>query len=213
MSLENAGGRRSIGAALLVGLVSILAAAATAPAGAQTQAPTTTTTTPVPAPEPAPEFVPPPRARLASGAGEVEAPAGTSTWGRPPGPIVHADDFGLVDPNQRVLAVRRGEELTLRYVSPGGPSAVRLVRFDLARSPDGPRLGRERQELALPAANPVRFVADFPPGEWVLRVSSRWPEGETTHSFRVRVTARRAPARPRSAGPATPVRVPAHFAG
>jgi hypothetical protein len=46
----------------------------------------------------------------------------------------------------------------------------------------------------VPADNPTRFRADFPPGTHILRVSTTWEQGDAIYVFKVTV-------QPRTPGP------------
>lgn len=126
----------------------------------------------------------PPDAFLAGTNGEVRLGSGSGGCWRSPTP----SPDGTLEPRcgaaipgapDALLVVRAGETLTLRFSA--------LVPTEVV-------LHRGGQSTALPAANPVRFRADFPIGVHDVEFSTRWLQGSLSHDVRLDV---RAPAAPR----------------
>lgn len=125
----------------------------------------------------------PPAAFLASSSGEVGAEIQAYCWREPDGSGgtigVCGDRFDAIDPPQ-ALVVGQGELLTLRFDPPLTPTSVTVSRRETSVSPP-------LQTFTVPAANPTRFRADFPPGTHIVTVFTTWEQGDAAYVFEVTV--------------------------
>ena len=137
----------------------------------------------------------PPDAFLSSSSGEVKGQVQAYCWsevdasGSSVG--VCADRFDPIDPAQAVV-VDQGQFLTLRFDRPIRPESITVSRRETSVS------FPPTQQFEVPADNPTRFRADFPPGTHIVTVLARWAPGGAAHGdaiyvFKVTVRARPAP--------------------
>ena len=131
----------------------------------------------------------PPDAYLSSSSGEARGEVQMFCWSEPDGSGgtigVCGDRFDDIDPDQS-LVVGQGELLTLRFDPPFRPTSVRVSRVERSTGPP-------IQTFEIPADNPTQFRADFPPGTHILRVFTRWPQGDAIYVFEVTVLAGQPP--------------------
>ena len=95
---------------------------------------------------------------------------------------VCGDRFDAIDPAQAVV-VTQGDLLTLRFDRPVRPRSVSVSRVETSVSPP-------IETFEVPADNPTRFRADFPPGTHILRVFTTWEQGDAIYVFEVTVQPR-----------------------
>jgi putative cell wall-binding protein len=119
----------------------------------------------------------PPRLFLTSSTGTtVEPRLDASCWG-PPGRALCADGFSDEGPR---LEVTRGTEVSFRFTS-----AVRPISLHGEIYPPG------KPEIAHTfdaAGNTTKLTLDGPPGLYVLRITTTWSRGDTTHVLHVNLT-------------------------
>ena len=184
-----------------LGLISVpIALVNPTPSSGQTTTTTTTTTTVVPTTTstlPAtttttrspttPATIPPtlPTATLSGASGQVTGELGSFAWPQPDGTMVaRIVDYVLEGPNPaQTLTATQGETLTLRF-EPAPPVATLTVGV----WPGGPN----NPSLAVPAANPSRFVMTLAPGTHVISVEATFqglPNARASYNFKVRVVA------------------------
>lgn len=146
--------------------------------------PATTTTTTVPTTR---ATVPPtvPTATLSGASGQVTGELGSFAWPQADGTMVaRIVDYVLEGPNPaQTLTATQGETLTLSF-QPAPPVATLTVGV----WPGGPN----NPSLAVPAANPSRFVMTLAPGTHVISVDATFqglPNARASYNFKVRVLA------------------------
>ena len=150
------------------------------------------------APAAAAQTNPPPRppdAFLSSSSGEVKGEVQAFCWievdPSGSGRGVCADGLAPIHPSQAVV-VDQGQFLSLRFDRPIPPGSITVSRRETSVS--FPPI----QQFEVPADNPTRFRADFPPGTHILTVLARWAPGGAAHGeaiyvFKVTVRPRPAP--------------------
>lgn len=125
----------------------------------------------------------PPDAFLSSASGEVKGEIQFYCW-REPQPNgeflnVCADNFNPIDPPV-ALTVNQGELVTLRFDRPIEPNSARVSRRSSS-------LSEPIQSFDVPADNPTRFRADFPPGTHIVTIFTVWPQGDAYYVFELTV--------------------------
>ena len=145
--------------------------------------PATTTTTLRSTPATIPPTIP--TATLSGASGQVVGELGSFAWPQPDGTMVaRIVDYVLEGPNPaQTLTATQGETLTLRF-EPAPPVATLTVGV----WPGGPN----NPSLAVPAANPSRFVMTLAPGTHVISVEATFqglPNARASYNFKVRVLA------------------------
>lgn len=153
-----------------------------APTTSTTAATTTTTTLPS-----TPATIPPtiPTATLSGTSGQVTGELGSFAWPLADGTMqARIVDYVLEGPNPaQTLTVTQGETLALRF-EPAPPVATLTIGV----WPGGPN----SPSLAVPAANPSRFVMTLAPGTHVISVQVTFqglPDARASYHFKVRVLA------------------------
>ena len=148
-----------------------------------TLATTTTTTTLLSTPATIPPTIP--TATLSGASGQVVGELGSFAWPQADGTMVaRIVDFVIEGPNPaQTLTVTQGETLALNF-QPAPPVATLTVGV----WPGGPN----NPSLAVPAANPSRFVMTLAPGTHVISVEATFqglPNARASYHFKVRVLA------------------------
>ena len=143
---------------------------------------TTTTTTTLPS---TPATIPPtiPTATLSGTSGQVAGELGSFAWPQADGTMLaRIVDYVVEGPNPaQTLTATQGETLTLRF-EPAPPVAT-LTAGVWPGGPNSP-------SLAVPAANPARFVMTLAPGTHVISVQATFqglPDARVSYNFKVRV--------------------------
>ena len=145
--------------------------------------PATTTTTLRTTPATVPATIP--TATLSGASGQVTGELGSFAWPQADGTsVARIVDYVLEGPNPaQTLTATQGETLTLSF-QPAPPVATLTVGVWPG--------GLNNPSLAVPAANPSRFVMTLPPGTHVISVDATFqglPNARASYNFKVRVLA------------------------
>ncbi len=159
----------------------------------------------------------PPESTLAYSGRTVTGEIGSYCWSSPGSPATCADAAGIpLAPEQQTLTVPGGSVLMFDYGGQEKPASVEARAYPLKQEkkllpgPDGTRLMRPKEGRSVLATEDLRvrrevgdrtaIPAELSPGEYVVEVLVRLPEGDASYYFRAAVEGR-AGTLPKSSSP------------
>jgi hypothetical protein len=164
-----------------------------------------------------PSISKPPESTLSFGGRPVTGEIGSYCWSSPGAPATCADAAGIpIARKQQMLTVPTGSTLTFHYGGERKPDSVEARAYPLEQEkqllpgPEGTRLMRPRGGPSVLATVDLRvrreeadrtaIPAELSPGEYIVEVLVRVPEGDASYYFRT-VVERRAGKLPMSKSP------------